>query len=277
MNTITRMFAMFVLVAVSAMSQTTEPPIQDLSVLVGKQVVIQRTGLCQPKTFNAVLTYAGKTATVLAVTPKVMPKMSSSVMNRMPPQARELLEGKGAIILVKFEDGTEWDSCAAITPSTLVDFAALVPGQTLEPAPTPTTTAPLTKPQKCPVSIINLTSGNSLKASMVVSMESQGNSRSIGKSFLTVKYQNNSNQEVTGIGFRVSYLNSVQEIQHVSDVITPTGAKLKPKKSFTVVQPDWVYVGTEKMKLSGWVDKVVFADGTSWNDDGSKVCAATSR
>ena len=157
------------------------------------------------------------------------------------------------------------------------DFIALVTGQTLEPAPRPTTSnAPPIQPQECPVSITNLTSGNSFKASMLVSMESQGNSRSIGKSFLTVKYQNDSNKEVTGIRFRVSYFNSVQEVQHVSDVITPTGAKLKPKKSFSVVQPDWVFVGTEKMKLSGWVDKVVFVDGTSWSDNGSKVCAAAS-
>jgi hypothetical protein len=267
--------AALILFVATGFGQTT---IQDLSSLVGKQVVVQRTGLCQPGTYNAVLTYAGKTATVLAVTPKHMPQMPQSAMNRIPQgQMRELLEGKGAIILLKFEDGTELDSCAAITPSTMSDFIALVTGQTLEPAPRPTTSnAPPIQPQECPVSITNLTSGNSFKASMLVSMESQGNSRSIGKSFLTVKYQNDSNKEVTGIRFRVSYFNSVQEVQHVSDVITPTGAKLKPKKSFSVVQPDWVFVGTEKMKLSGWVDKVVFVDGTSWSDNGSKVCAAAS-
>lgn len=100
---------------------------------------------------------------------------------------------------------------------------------------------------------------------------------SLGRSFLTVKYQNNSNHEVTGIRFRVSYFNSVQEVQHVSDVITPTGAKLKPKKGFTVVQSDWVSVGRERMQLAGWVDKVVFADGTSWSDDGTHACKATSK
>ena len=253
--------------------------IQDVSSLVGKQVVVQRTGLCQPGTFNAVLSYAGKTATVLAVTPKNMPQIPQSAMNRIPQgQMRELLEGKGAILLFKFEDGTELDSCAAITPSTMSDFLALVPGQTIEPAPRPiTSNAPPTQPQDCPVSIANLTTGNSFKASMLVSMESQGSSRSIGKSFLTVKYQNDSSKEVTGIRFRVSYFNSVQEVQHVSDVITPTGAKLKPKKSFSVVQPDWVFVGTEKMQLAGWVDKVVFADGTSWIDDGTHACKATSK
>jgi hypothetical protein len=268
--------ATLILFVATGFGQTT---IQDLSSLVGKQVVVQRTALCQPGTFNAVLTYAGKTATVQTVTPKVMPKMPSGAMNRIPEgQMRELLEGKGAIILFKFEDGTELDSCAAITPSTLSDFIALVPGQTLEPAPRPTTpNPPPTQPQDCPVSIANLTTGNSFKASMLVSMESQGNSRSIGKSFLTVKYQNDSNKEVTGIRFRVSYFNSVQEIQHVSDVITPTGAKLKPKKSFSVVQPDWVFVGTEKMQLAGWVDKVVFADGTSWSDGGTHACKATSK
>lgn len=268
--------AALILFVATGFGQTT---IQALSSLVGKQVVVQRTGLCQPGTYNAVLTYVGKTATVLAVTPKKMPQIPQSAMNRVPQgQMRELLEGKGAILLLNFEDGTELDSCAAITPSTMSDFVALVPGQTLEPAQRPTSsTAPPTQPQECPVSITNLSSGNSFKASMLVSMESQGNSSSIGKSFLTVKYQNDSNKEVTGIRFRVSYFNSVQEVQHVSDVITPTGAKLKPKKSFSVVQPDWVFVGTETMKLSGWVDKVVFADGTSWSDDGRHVCKATSK
>ena len=75
----------------------------------------------------------------------------------------------------------------------------------------------------------------------------------------------------------MSYYNSVQEVQHVSDVITPTGAKLKPKKSFSVVQSDWVSVGTERMHLVGWVDKVAFADGTSWTDDGTHTCKATSK
>ena len=275
MPAMTKAVAAQILFVATGFGQTT---IQDLGSLVGKHVVVQRTGLCQPGTFNAVLTYAGKTATVLAVTPKKMPQIPPSAMSRIPQgQMRELLEGKGAIFLLKFEDGTELDSCAAITPSTMSDFVALVPGQTLESAPKPTVPNPSpTQPQECPVSITNLTSGNSFKASMLVSMESQGNSPSIGKSFLTVKYQNNSNKEVTGIRFRVSYFNSVQEVQHVSDVITPTGAKLKPKKSFSVVQPDWVYVGTEKMKLSGWVDKVVFVDGTSWTDNGSEGCAAAS-
>lgn len=260
--------------AITSKAQT----VQDLGSLVGKEVVVQRTGLCQPGTYNAVLTYAGKTATVLAVTPKHMPQLSQSIINRMPQgQGRELLEGKGAIILLKFEDGTELDSCAAITPSTMSNFIALVPGQTPEPTPAPTPTTSTTQPQECPVSIVSLTSGDSFKASMVMSLESNGKDRSIGKSVLMVKYQNDSNKEVTGIRFRVSYYNSVQEVQHVSDLTTPTGAKLKPKKSFSTFQPDWISVGTEKMHLAGWVDKVAFADGTTWSDDGTHACKATSK
>jgi hypothetical protein len=122
-----------ILLAATGFGQTNE---QDLSILVGKQVIVQRTGLCQPGTFNAVLSYAGKTAKVLTVSPKRMPPMAQSAINRMPQgQMRELLEGKGAIILLKFEDGTELDSCAAITPSTMSDFVALAPGQTMRLPP----------------------------------------------------------------------------------------------------------------------------------------------
>jgi hypothetical protein len=105
-------------------------PIQDLGVLVGMRVIAQRAMLCQPSTFTAVFAYAGKPATVVSLKPKSMPPVSQRVLSTLPPGAtRELLEGKGATILVQFQDGKRLDTCYAIVPSQLADYFELVPGQ----------------------------------------------------------------------------------------------------------------------------------------------------
>ena len=43
--------------------------IADVSQLVGKKVVAQRMPLCEPGTYNTVLAYAGKAATILSAKP----------------------------------------------------------------------------------------------------------------------------------------------------------------------------------------------------------------
>src|ERR1017187_8063509 len=118
-----------------------EPPIRDLNVLIGKQVIVQRPVLCPPGTFTWSLAYAGKQATVVSLKPS---KRSS----------------QAAAILVRFEDGTQLDSCIPITPSVLSDHFELVPGKNLEVAPaenpvafsTPgPTSAPASAPDPHPV------------------------------------------------------------------------------------------------------------------------------
>lgn len=64
-----------------------QQPIQDLNLLVGKQVVVQRMPLCQPGTYTTVLAYAGKYAKVVSMKPFNMPHVSESTMNRLPPDA----------------------------------------------------------------------------------------------------------------------------------------------------------------------------------------------
>lgn len=130
-------FVVFTFCAVSNVSaQDQQQPIQDLNLLVGKQVIAQRMPLCQPGTFTTVLAYAGKQAKVISLKPFNIPYLSEKTMSRLPPETRAMMrdQQKAATILVEFEDGTRLDSCGPVSPSRLSNWFELSPGQTLEPA-----------------------------------------------------------------------------------------------------------------------------------------------
>jgi hypothetical protein len=127
-------------------AQDQQQTIQDLNLLVGKQVIVQRMPLCQPGTFTTVLAYAGKQAKVISLKHINMPHLSEKTMSRMTPEARSLIEDaqKASTILVEFEDGTRLDSCGPVGPSRLSDWFELAPGQTLEPPSQVARTVPAT-------------------------------------------------------------------------------------------------------------------------------------
>jgi hypothetical protein len=119
--------------------------IQDVSQLVGKKVIAQRMPLCEPGTFNTVLSYAGKPAVVLSAKASKNYKFSQSTLARMTPDARAMLEDqqKAATVLVQFEDGKKLDTCAAIGPRRLSEYFELADGESLAPAPgQPSNSAP---------------------------------------------------------------------------------------------------------------------------------------
>ena len=126
---------MVLLVAVVPCLGQQQSPIQDLNLLVGKKVIAQRVPLCQPGTYTVILTYAGKQAEVISLKPFNAAHMSHAAMSRLTPELRAMMEDmqKAATILVKFEDGTQLDTCAPIGPSKLADYFELVPGQLLPP------------------------------------------------------------------------------------------------------------------------------------------------
>jgi hypothetical protein len=121
-----------------------QAPIQDLNLLVGKKVIAQRAPLCQPGTYTVVLAYAGKQAEVISLKPFNAAHMSDAAMSRLTPELRAMMVDmqKAATILVKFEDGTQLDTCAPIGPSKLADYFELVPGQLLPPTTQATGTPP---------------------------------------------------------------------------------------------------------------------------------------
>jgi hypothetical protein len=129
---------MVVMIAIACFGQEQQSSIQDFNVLVGKQVIVQRIPLCQPGTYNAVLTYSGKQATVVSLKPNKLPyPMSQAVLNKMTPETRGMIEDqmKAATLLLQFEDGTKLDTCAPIGPSKFSDSFELAPGQTLPASP----------------------------------------------------------------------------------------------------------------------------------------------
>ena len=141
-----RIPVMTFLVALPAFGQEQQQPIQDLNLLVGKRVIVQRTGLCQPGTFAFVLSYAGKQAKVVSVKPSKIAPISQAAMDKLPPQMRAMIDDarKAATLLLEFEDGTQLDTCAPIGPSRLSDYLELAPGQTVQPAVQAPATAPAT-------------------------------------------------------------------------------------------------------------------------------------
>jgi hypothetical protein len=124
--------------------------VQDPGQLIGKKVVVQRMPLCEPGTFNTVLSYAGKLAVVLSAKPsKMLPAISESMLSRMPSESRALIEDqqKAATVVVQFEDGKKLDTCAAIGPSRISQYFELAEGETLTPvaaAPPNTVASPKT-------------------------------------------------------------------------------------------------------------------------------------
>ena len=123
--------------------------------------------------------------------------------------------------------------------------------------------------QSCPVLIQNLESSSGGKAGLFAALAGAGSSNT----YLILKYQNNSQKQVSGVRFVVVYLNSVREPAFTEDVTTPT-EKLKPGRSSSLINADGQISGGQKVETFGWVARVLFADGTTWSDDGSKSCSS---
>jgi hypothetical protein len=142
------------LFALACVGQEQPAPIQDLGLLIRKQVIVQRIPLCQPGTYTAVLTYAGKQTKVVSVKRSKTFPLSQTAMNRLSPELRAMMEDqqKAATILLQFEDGTQLDTCAPIGPSKFSDSFELAPGQALqESSPPPMPSAPPTSAAASPV------------------------------------------------------------------------------------------------------------------------------
>jgi hypothetical protein len=122
------------IVALVGVGQEQHKPIQDLNLLGGKQVIVQRQPLCQPGTYTAVLAYAGKQAKVVSLKPSNITPISKNVMDKLPQEMRAVMEDaqKAATILLQFEDGTQLDTCAPIGPSRLSNYLELAPGQIVQ-------------------------------------------------------------------------------------------------------------------------------------------------
>jgi hypothetical protein len=283
---------MLVVVGVAGFAQE-QQPIQDLGLLIGKQVIVQRIALCQPGTFTAVFTYAGKPATVVSLKPKKMQRIPPSAMNRIPQgQMRELLEGKGATILVKFEDGTELDSCAAITPSTLADFFELVGGQRPERAPASPTPIPSTPtlslaPQECPVSVVKATSTDGgFRHALAEGLTTSQFERDLEKArnggrdahYLDTRMRNDSQKPIKAIEAFAVYSDKMGDQSARQTILSQNDKSVPPKGDYRGYIVDTSEVlRNGKGEVIVYVNRVRFEDNTFWQDNGSHSCTLTTK
>jgi len=144
-----KILVMMLLVVLAGFGQEPQSQIPDLKSLVGKQVTVQRVHMCQPGTYSAVRSYAGKQATVVSAKPSKISLPSQDVMEKLPQQIRATLEDQryAATILVQFEDGTQLDTCAPVPATSIYEYFELKPGETLktlQPAVQRSTNPPVT-------------------------------------------------------------------------------------------------------------------------------------
>jgi len=161
---------------VPVFGQEQQGPIQDATLLIGKQVIVQRAPLCQPGTYTVVLTYAGKQAKVISLKPSKIAPLSQTILDRLTPEARAMIENarKATTILFQFEDGTQLDTCAPIGPDKLSDYFELAPGQTIASADA-TAAVSTTAPQ--PFAVPNKTQGGNLLSDDDVQLAAAGRGR----------------------------------------------------------------------------------------------------
>jgi hypothetical protein len=259
---------------------------------VGKQVIVQRILLCEPSTFNAVLAYAGKPATVVSVKRKKIQPVSRNILNRLPQgEARELLEGKGATILVKLENGTQLDSCAPITPSRLADYFELVPGQTVERAavdPVSPRVVPGSLPsQACPVSVVKATStdggfrhvlADGLTKSQFERDVERARNGGHEAHYLDTRMRNDSLKPVKAIEAFVVYADKMGDQGARQTILSQNDKSVPPRGEYRGYSVDtserW---SNGKGEVTVYVNRVRFEDDTFWQDNGSHSCALTSK
>jgi hypothetical protein len=121
--------------------------------------------------------------------------------------------------------------------------------------------------QPCPVEITKIDTSNGFAAHLSAAVNNLGPSRG----YFTIAFANKSEKIVATVRFGVGYLNSMRELSNV-EMVTTAETKLKPGKSSAVVGPNGYITAGAKAKSAGWVEKILFSDGTYWNDDGSRSC-----
>jgi hypothetical protein len=127
----------------------------------------------------------------------------------------------------------------------------------------------------CPIEITKITV-NGWRASLGDVLQAASSNTPVpdrtGRAY-TLSYSNASGKTVLSIRFGVAahLTNSMHETQKLpDDFITTEGSKLKPGKSFAQRLDR---TGSEDQDLDkAWVQKVLFADGQYWNDDGKQSC-----
>jgi hypothetical protein len=138
---------------------------------------------------------------------------------------------------------------------------------------------PATAGQACPLATTRFENVTGFKAALMAGPAGAG---PFGKkirrseSYLHIEIQNTSAKQIAGVRIGTTYYDSVEEIVGEPHLVTQT-VKTRPGKTMIVDHPDDEFTNGDKTLVVGWVDKVFFFDGSSWQDDGSHTCGARTR
>jgi hypothetical protein len=84
-----------------------------------------------------------------------------------------------------------------------------------------------------------------------------------------IAYKNTGEKEISGIKFGITYYNGVGEAHDAFNTLS-TGRHVKPGKKSG---DSWDGEENNPAKATVHLEKVLFADGTTWEDDGSQKCS----
>jgi hypothetical protein len=271
-----------------------QPTMQDPAQLVGKEVNVQRMPLCQPGTYTADLAHAGKRATVVSVKPNtMMPALSPTVMSRLPPETRAMIEDqqRAATLLLLFEDGTKLDTCAPVGPKKLAEYLELAPGQTLMPVSQVTPTQPVSAaavtPQECPVVVTKVTSseggfGHGLVDDLTTSEYERQTDKVIHegqkKHYLDMRMLNKSTKPIRAVESVVVYSDVMgAETKHEA-LVSQNNKPIKPGQEYNSSIMDRSLQSANGLgDVTVYVEKLRYSDNTFWQDNGSHSCKLTSQ
>jgi hypothetical protein len=87
------------------------------------------------------------------------------------------------------------------------------------------------------------------------------------------KWKNVSDKQIVGAKFNATFFDATGDRHDVIEDWT-TDQKVKPGQSKSSSWPDGYYIRSygHHAKVEIWPQKIVFADGTKWEDDGSASC-----
>lgn len=286
-------------VAGTAFGQTSDKTIpQNLHLLVGKRVVVGRMILCVPNTYSPNLSYAGKTATVMAFKENTtLTTLPPSVLNRLSQNIRANLEDieKGGILSFQFQDGTSLDTCSNQGVSALTPNLELAAGETITyPEAQTNTNETISRPipsissvtQQCPIDVIGVSSGVSVLHFLLDTLTTSEFQQQLDetlhdghqKHYLDMRMRNDSDKLVAAFEMTAVYANKMGDESGSSTFVSQNSGPLKPGSEYTASAMDrseWTQNGSGEVKL--FISRVRFTDNTYWQDDGSHSCARSTR
>ena len=269
----------------------------DLSLLVGKRVIVGRMALCTPKTYSVNLSYSGKTAKVVSFSRNTTVDGVKRQLRSLPPATQSLMENqmKGGLVLFEFDDGTRLDNCVDIGWNELSAQIELAPGESVLVS-APAQNAPPSSPpppssgsnnvvQTCPITIVSLKSGISfahilldqLTTSEFEQQLDQAAHNGQGKHYLDIKVHNDSGKSVSAFEFGSVYSNKMGDEGASTNSISQNRRSIAAGVYLTVWAMD-----RDTLEQSGigqvevFVSRVKFDDGTFWQDDGTRSCSRTT-